>query len=166
MTAQLAHARAALATAESAHTDALAKVAGIESRITECQRHQREITQQRLEGEANHADAAEFTALAGDIETLAGMLIKARQDADALRPDEARNQLAHAMRQHDKDVAMAEMDALMQKAAQLDAALCRCVGAMHQIGRAKFQHVAVSQSWRPSTELDRCLRLGVPPTGA
>lgn len=163
MTEQLAHARAELAAAEAAHNDALSKVAQVEQRISDSRRRQREITATRLEGESSPAEAAEFAALAGDLETLASMLTKARQEADALRPDDARNRLAYAQQHADRELAQAEMDALSQKAAQLDAALCRCVGMIHFIGRQRFQHVALSQSWRPSAALDRALRLGVPP---
>lgn len=166
MTDQLAQARAELAAAEAAHNDARARVTQIEQRINDIQRRQREITATRLEGESSPAEAAEFAALAGDLETLSGMLTKARQEADALRPDAARNRFALAQQQADRELAQAEMDALIQKAAQLDQALCRCIGMIHTIGRQRFQHVALSQSWRPSTALDRALRLGVPPEAA
>lgn len=159
----LAQARADLAAAEAAHIDALAKVGQIEQRITDCQHRRQQITTTRLEGEASPAEAAEFHALGGDLETLQAMLTRARQEADALRPDAARNQLALAQQQADRELAQAEMNALSQKAAQLDAALCRCIGLIYAIGKQRFGHVAVSQSWRPSSDLDRCLRLGVAP---
>jgi chromosome segregation ATPase len=162
MTAQIAEAQRIYDAAEAEHAEAMSKVRKIAERIEDCQQRQRAITQQRLEGEAHPGTAAEFAALGADIETLSIMLSAAQQAADAVRPDEARRQLMFAQQQHARDLVRAEFDALTAVAAKLDGALCRCVAELHRRGK-QMGHVQLSQSWRPSSALDRCMRLGVAP---
>ena len=164
---QIAEASRNLAEAEEAHRAASERVTKIQSRIGECQQRQRAITQQRLEGEAGPETAAEFSALQGDVETLSVMLSAAQVEANSLQPavDEARRRVAFTEQLAARELAQAEFEALGEKAVKLETALCRCIGQMHVVGRAKLGHSGLSQTWRPGDELHRAVHYGVAPTG-
>lgn len=167
MNHQVAEARRVLEEAQSVHRAATEKVAQIDTRIAACRARQQQITAARLEGEATTADAAEFAALVGDVETLTGMLAGAQTEAVATTSacDEALRRLAYVEQQAARALAEAEFAALAQKSAELDAALCKIIGHMHAIGKGMLGHVSLTQTWRPSSDLDRALRLNVCPGG-
>lgn len=160
---QLAEARRAHSEATARHSAALDKVRSIRDRIEWSEAKRTEIAQKRLAGQASEADTNELVALGIDLDTLRSMLADAQAAADACQPDEAVRQLAFAERQVENERDMATMNALATRAEALDRALCACIRDIHKIGRNRMGHSSVSQSWRPTEALDRCMRLGVCP---
>lgn len=165
MTAVLAEARRRLTEAECRYQEATERATKIRQRIADCEQRQRDISAQRLEGEAGPETAAEYAALGGDIETLRGMLAEAEASARNLEPVGARNQLALAERNAERELAHAEFEALTATSAKLEAALLDCIRRLHEIGKARLGHVGLSQSWRSTEELRRVMHYGVPPGG-
>lgn len=159
---QIAQAQIALTEATNAHAVALAKVNKIQQRIADRQTRQREITQQRLEGEASISSAGEFSALSADIEALQGMLADATNEAANLEPTNQAARLADVQRAHENEQDSAAYEVLRGKAQQLETALCRVIARMHAIGQKQGRGM-LSQNWRPGYELDRATRLNVPP---
>ena len=165
MTAEhLAAARRTLTAAEAEQATAATKRDRIAARIAECQQRQREITTQRLEGEASPQTASEFAALSGDISELTIMLAQQNEvlDAATTRTDSARNNLAEADRRHTAQQNQAAFEELALRSLKLDAALCRSIAELHALGKQLGRNT-LSQNWRPSQALDRAARLGVPP---
>lgn len=160
----IAEARRALADAEGKYQAATDKVRQIRDRIEWTTAKRAEITQRRLAGEATDHETAEFAALGADLEVLERMRGEAEVAAKALEPTEARARLAAAEQQHQRELNDAEAQVLAKKAAELDAALCRCVAEIHRRGKG-MGRTQLSQNWRPSETLDRAMRLGVPPGG-
>ncbi len=160
---QVARAEHELKQASTRHASAVEKVNSIRGRIEWSQARQQAITASRLNGSASDADNAEFSALDGDLTSLKTMLVEAEAAANALDPVDARSRLAMAKAQHEREQLDAEYQAVSAKATELDLALCRAIAAAHALGR-RLGHVSLSQSWRPSTELDRAQRLGVCPS--
>jgi chromosome segregation ATPase len=164
MNQQLAEARRRFEEATEKHRTAQERVAQIRERIATCERRQREITAARLEGESSPAEAAEYMALTGDIETLKAVLSEAECEARALEPTSERNYLTIAERNAAQELTQAEFDALRDVAARLDVALCDAIAKLHAVGR-RMGHVQLSQSWRASDDLRRAVYHNVPPGG-
>lgn len=164
MSHQLAEARRRFEDADAKYREALDNVTKIKTRIADREQRQRAITQQRLEGEAAPDTANEFAALNGDIETLRNMLARADAEARALEPAEARNHLAIAERNADREKRQAEFDALMAVAAKLDIALCNAIAQLARIGK-QLGHVQLSQSWKPSDDLRNAIHFNKAPPG-
>lgn len=154
----LAERRAELEEARK-HADTLA------ARIADAQARQQAITRTRLEGEGTPEEAAEFSALAGDIQ----LLTELHQDAkakllplgQAMSAAEANvHRQTEAWVRHQEEEAF---KALSTRTAEIEALLIKAVRAQHEAGKAMAGHQLVTNSWRPTAELDQLFRNGVLP---
>jgi DNA repair exonuclease SbcCD ATPase subunit len=158
----IAAARLKLEEAEQRQQEAASKVSKIEQRLAEYRNRQNDITAARLDGTAPADSASEFAALAADIAALEKMHATAQAEALLLSPTKERDQLAELERQmrHAQDQEI--YTALSAKVSEIEALLCRAIGAAHQAGR-KLGHHSLSQTWRPSNTLIRAFSHGVAP---
>lgn len=155
--------RLALQEAQERHQAAQAKVAAIQARIADCRQRQQAVTAARLDGTASPESAAEFAALAADVETLGAMLEAARAEITSTDPAEERHALDLAEQQLRHHQAQDHFTALAIKTAEVEKLLCQAIAATHEAGR-KIGHHSLSQSWRPSDALHRAVHYGVTPS--
>lgn len=135
------------------------------ARIAEAQGRQRSITTSRIEGEGTQAEAAEFAALAGDIQVLGemhqeaqGKLLPLGQAVSAAEANVMRQ--AQAWERHQQEEVF---KALATRTAEIEALLINSVRALHESGKAMSGHQLVTQSWRPTQDLEKLFRLHVLP---
>ena len=161
MTAKLvAEARRLATDAETTQNTAVAKAVAIRDRIAASQARQVEITALRLAGTACAADAAEYSALGGDIGALQAMLANAEQNVVATNPEKAQSQLRTAEAEHIREQHELAFDALAARAEKLESALLACLADLYDIGR-KIKGPSLVMSWRPSAKLARAVSPGV-----
>lgn len=142
-----------LAEAEKTHKDAVDRAESIKARIEAVRSRKGEITGKRLDGSSTDVETAELAALILDEEALAIILAKAQSDAAALTPDAARNRLATAEAEWEKHTAEVRLDAVRERAKQLEAVLVDALAELafqaKAAGAAHFREV-----WTPSPELE------------
>lgn len=158
----IAAARLKLEEAEQRQQEAQAKVQKIEQRLAECRQRQQEITAARLAGTAPADSAAEFGALAADLSALEKMHSTAQAEAALISTDKERNTLAELENLMRRNQDEEFFNALAGKVSEIELLLCKAIAAAHQAGR-KIGHHSLSQSWKPSTALDRAVHYGVSP---
>jgi cob(I)alamin adenosyltransferase len=130
VTTAVANARLALDTAATAHARDLDEVNRLAARIERCNTAQTAITSRRLAGTSSDADAAEFAALAGDINTLNALLAEAQSKATASQPTQERADLARAendLLAHRAEVIMA---AAIAHTREIERAYVECLRAV------------------------------------
>ena len=123
--------------AQAVHAKDCAEVARLAGRIEQCQARQAEITAKRLLGKSTPEEAAEFAALGGDIDVLAGLLADAKASAAASRPDRLRSALAHAQSALVQAQAQAEFALLVEHAREVERAY---VDALDRVWKAALEN--------------------------
>jgi hypothetical protein len=152
--------------AVSNHKAALGKADAIAARLQAVKTRMAEITAARVEGSATgHQHSDEFILLNADAELLQAMHRTALDQARDLEKEVSKSasHFNEAQRQHDRDLAAVEYDALHQKLVAVEAVFVRLLAATHAAGR-RVGHVGLSQSWQPSQPLQRAISYGVAPT--
>lgn len=137
----------------------------LDARITEARGRQQAITRTRLEGEGTPEEAAEFSALAGDIQLLTELHQEAKAKllplGQAMSAAEANvHRQTEAWGRHQEEEAF---KALSIRTAEIEALLIKAVRAQHEAGKAMAGHQLVTQSWRPTQDLEKLFRLHVLP---
>lgn len=148
--------------AVAARDAARAEVAAIQERIDRRRAAQGEITQRRLADAVVPGDATEYSALAGDLAVLEGMLA---EKTAALRPidvDGPAARLAEAEAAHRREQDERELDALQARGREFEDGLCGVIRASVKLG-TRLGLRQLSQVYRPSAALERAIRLGVKP---
>ena len=159
---QLAIASRNYADAVAAHADAAKRAEAIQARIEACHQRQAEITALRLSGTVSASDVAEYACLAGDISALVEMHETAKKTLVELDPTPAQQLLQAANKAHVREQDQAAFDLLTQKAAELDAHLCKAVRELHGYGQ-KLGNVSLVMSWKPSQALRESIQYGRTP---
>ena len=118
----VANARLALDTAATAHARDLDEVSRLAARIRQCNAAQTAITNRRLAGTSSDADAAEFSALAGDLTTLNDLLGEAQAKATASQPTQERAALARAEADYKEYARQAAFDIVVDRAREIERA--------------------------------------------
>jgi len=152
-----AEANEALREANERRSDITERLGLIRNRLSE-------ITQARVAGTASGQDADEFVLLTADADLLAHMLTDAQatvQDIQATA-NARQNELQAEERNHALEQAGIEFAALSMKTREIESIFVQAIGATHAAGK-RLGHYVLSQSWRPSEQLDRAMRFGVPP---
>jgi hypothetical protein len=150
--------------ATEAHQEAAAALQTIVGTIQTKHDQRAAITAARLAGTATPEDAAEYSALVGDIETLEGMRATAAQNlAQATQAVQAAAnalnvQVASQQRMSDE----ADYLALHTATVRAEAAFVQALALTCRAGR-KLGHVAMAQSYRFHQQLDRAMMNRVPP---
>jgi hypothetical protein len=160
----VANARHRFDAARARQHEAVEAVNKLHRRISDIERQQRAIKQQRAEGESTTSDAQEFALLSADLETLNGMLKTAQAAMDEADASPERNALSKAesdWERHQNECAHA---ALATRTAEIERALLNAVRATHQAAIKAGMGSHLSQAWRPSTELSRLIHFGTLPT--
>ena len=165
--ARLAAAKVRAAETEEALATAQEKANALASKIANARARQQAITAARLEGEGSDVENAEFVALAGDIELLAGM----HKDAsNALQPLgraalAAKNDVLSLTQSFERATAETMYQAIADRTAEIESLLCKSIAAQFEAGKALGRGVLISQSWRMTHDLDRIVRVNALPEG-
>jgi hypothetical protein len=151
----VAAAQRALSEAQAAHVAAAEKAVTIQTRIADAKLRQSQISAARINGTSSPAEAAEYSALAGDVALLETMLAEARTTTAALLAAQhfAADHLRMIQGEFDVELAQVAFDALTDKANRLEAALVDCVKELHQQGQRLNRGPSLVMSWRPTTVL-------------
>lgn len=151
---QVAEARRTLDNATAEHQAIAEKALAIRGRITASTLRQSEITTNRINGASTPAEAAEYAALAGDVEALKAMLEAAEADTNAKLAafHSAKEALAIVEGAHATEQTRLTFNALKARAEMLEAAFCGCVAELHGHGQ-KLGNVSLVMSYRPSQRL-------------
>ena len=150
--------------AVAAHQAATDKLQALAARLTEARAKMTTISQARINGTASAQDAAEYSALAGDVALLEKM------EAEALAATKLTNDQVHgafiwytdASRAHEQELMTAKFEAMKAKTAEIEAVFTRAIGMTAKLGKTLGHH-SLSQSYQPGQTLHRALNLGVAP---
>lgn len=156
---QVAEARRILDNATAEHQAANEKAQAIRERIAASTLRQSAITAARINGTSSPAEAAEYAALAGDVEALQKMLTVAQAASASLLADQnaAADKLRLIEQQHQLAQTQLAFDALKTRAEKLEAAFCDCVAQLHGQGQ-KLGNVSLVMSYRPTQRLANIVR--------
>lgn len=151
---QVAEARRLLDNATAEHQAAAEKAQSIRNRIAASTLRQSEITANRINGISTPAEAAEYAALAGDVEALKAMLAVAETDSTVKLAGHhtAKDDLAVVEQAHATEQTQLAFDALKARAEMLESAFCGCVAELHKHGQ-KLGLVSLVMSYRPTQKL-------------
>lgn len=151
---QVAAARRTVDNATAEHQAAAEKSQAIRERIAASTLRQSEITASRINGTSSPAAAAEYSALAGDVEALKTMLAAAEADANVKLAayHVAKDGLTIVEQAHATEQTQIAFDALKARAEMLEAAFCGCVAELHKHGQ-KLGRVSLVMSYRPTQQL-------------
>jgi hypothetical protein len=153
---QLAQAQRLHTEATEAHQDAAKALQNITSVIANKQNQRAAITTARLAGTATAQDAAEYSAIAGDLEVLENMRADAAQVlAQAAQTMRVASNALNAQVSNQQRVSQ-EADYLALHAAteQAEAAFIKALALTCRAGRV-LGHVAIAQSYKFGTDLNR-----------
>lgn len=146
------------------HQAALEKQKCLDARLSDTAERMKAISQRRIDGTSNDAEAAEFAALHGDAALLEKMLATAKAEtAQAFERVHGASCVYNDTKSaHERQKVAIEYECLRQKCADIEAVFCRALGMVARAGK-KLGHHTLSQSYRPSDTLHRALNLGVAP---
>lgn len=159
---RLAQAEADLSTAEAAHKTATDNLADVGEKIAEVDASINTLSTRRLTGHGTEESTAELVALQADRVTLHAMRDEALAEVKALDPTDARAIADQARFDWDQHCATEHLAALVAKAKEIDALLCRCITEIREAGKP-LRRVHLSESWRPSRELHLTIGREFPP---
>lgn len=161
---RLASARREVSECADERDVAEAKMVKCRQLLQETMDAQAAITERRLSGSSPREDAAEFAALQGDREALGAALViaAASHDASLAALRDAEHTALVVEQEHQRMLGERTLTESQSRARLLDEALVAAIRAVHDAG-AKVGRQRLSEVYRPSPELDRCLRYGVRP---
>jgi hypothetical protein len=159
----VAEARRALAEVTAARQAAVEKTAAIRTRIDQSRSILATLTASRLEGRATEGDNAQFVIVSADIVALQAMLENAEGVEKAIDVHPAQEHLRTVEKALERELAAEAFNALTERAAKLDAALCDCVRDLHAAGLKAGRQPSLSMSWTPSEALANAIKHGRTP---
>ncbi|MDD2883085.1 MAG: hypothetical protein PHQ58_21950 [Rhodoferax sp.] len=134
-------------------------------RLNDTRRKMHFITERRVAGTCTSAEANEFAALGGDEILLQKMLVAAEQ-AKAAAIDQVHGAFAYftdAKAAHDREMAEARFQALLEKTRQIEAVFCQALGALGRAGQA-IGKSTLGSCFQKSDRLHRALDLNIIPS--
>lgn len=145
-------------TALAAHEAAKADADALRQRVDTIRRQQQTITTARLNGTADASSAAEFVALAADLDVLVQLHAEAEAKADSLRPDAAATALKKAERELERVKSDAAHEALVSHTREVEILFTRCLAAVQKSARARGTARTAADAYRIDSDLLSCAR--------
>jgi hypothetical protein len=159
----LAEARRALSEVTAARQSAVEKTAAIRTRIAESRTTLSTLTASRLEARASEGDNAQFVIVSADLSALQTMLETAESVEAGIDVHHAQAHLRQVEKSLEREQAQEAFNALTDRAAKLDDALCNCVRDLHAAGLKAGRQPSLVMSWTPSKALADAIRNGRTP---
>jgi len=153
--------------AVAAHQAAHDKQTGIDDRLKDIAERMAAITKRRVAGDVDEKETNEFAALQGDSQLLAQMLTTAKAETKLAAETLHAAYCAYSDAQNAQAILenQVKYETLLAKTREIEVVLCRAIRLTALAGKATGHHV-LSQSFRPSKELDQALRMNVIPPEA